>query len=59
VGRSCIEECGGLAHNQASQKYHDAQRIRHRGLNVSRGQTGKEEEEDDTKEFGKTMTPMG
>jgi hypothetical protein len=34
-------------------------RFLNRGLNVSRGQTGKEEEEDDTKEFGKTMTPMG
>jgi hypothetical protein len=61
VGQSCIKEVGGLVHIQAGQKYHDARRgytdilrevlkFSNGGWNVSRGQTKKEGERDDTKE---------
>jgi hypothetical protein len=59
VGRSGTKEEGGLAHDQASQKHHDAQRTRHTngvlrfpngGLNFTKVIVGKEEEENNIEE---------
>jgi hypothetical protein len=55
VGRSGTEKEGGLAHNQASQNYHDAQRGRHTNEGAfvppRKFKSFKEEGVDDTEEF--------